>query len=450
VTLRRRLFLAIGLVAALSVALAFLIGAVLTRRTVERNTLRDVSAQADLFAARERGALLACSQLPNLRPFLRRQGERAVCAPLTRPSLFVPADVLAELRAQRPVDQTRVLNGQRLFYAARRVQNRAFVLMRPTSLAASSWRPHMEALLIGALAAAALAALAALLLARAISRPVGRVAAASRAVAAEQTVDPVPEEGARELVSLARSFNEMAHRLASARAAERQFLLSVSHELKTPLTAIRGYAEGLQEGAVPEDEAAETIQREAQRLERLVRDLLDLGRMRRSEFSVRREPIDLGAIARECRARYEAQARDFGVALDVEVAEPAGALGDADRMVQVVSNLVENALRAAPPGGTVRIAATLGTLAVADDGPGLAADDLPRAFERFYLYSRYGRERPVGTGLGLAIVKELVEGMGGTVDVESAPGRTVFTVRLPVPPPEADVLRPDYAARIPA
>jgi two-component system sensor histidine kinase BaeS len=450
VTLRRRLFLAIGLVAALSVALAFLIGAVLTRRTVERNTLRDVSAQADLFAARERDALLACSQLPNLRPFLRTQGERAVCATLKEPSLFVPPDVLAELRAQRPVDETRVLNGQRLFYAARHVQNRAFVLMRPTSLAASTWRPHMEALLIGALAAVTLAALAALLLARAISRPVRRVAAASRDVAAEQTVDPVPEEGARELVSLARSFNEMAQRLARARTAEQQFLLSVSHELKTPLTAIRGYAEGLQEGAVPEDEAAETIQREAARLERLVRDLLDLGRMRRSEFGVRREPIDLGAVARECRTRYEGQSRDFGVALEVEVVEPAGALGDADRMVQVVSNLVENALRAAPPGGTVRIAAALGELAVADDGPGLAADDLPRAFERFYLYSRYGRERPVGTGLGLAIVKELVEGMGGTVGVESAPGRTVFTVRLPLPPPEADVLRPDYGARIPA
>jgi two-component system sensor histidine kinase BaeS len=242
----------------------------------------------------------------------------------------------------------------------------------------------------------------------------------------------------------------MAKQLAEARAAERQFLLSVSHELKTPLTAIRGYAEGLAEGAVPEDEAAETIARESARLERLVRDLLDLARMRRSEFSVRREPIDLGAVARECLARYEAQARDFGVSLEIDVAEPAGALGDADRMVQVVSNLVENALRVAPPGGSVRILAALGVLAVADDGPGLADEELERAFERFYLYSRYGRERPVGTGLGLAIVKELAEGMGGAVDVQSEPGRTIFTVRLPVPPPDADVLRRDYASRIPA
>ena len=261
----------------------------------------------------------------------------------------------------------------------------------------------------------------------------------------------MPVEGARELASLARSFNEMAEQLARARAAERQFLLSVSHELKTPLTAIRGYAEGLAEGAVPEDEAAETIAREAKRLERLVQDLLDLARMRRSEFSVRREPIDLGAVARECVVRYEGQARGFGVSLEAVVAEPAVAVGDADRTVQVVSNLLENALRVAPRDGSVRILAARGELAVADDGPGLAADELPRAFERFYLYSRYGRERPVGTGLGLAIVKELAEGMGGSVAVESEPGRTVFTVRLPAPGPgelEADVLRPAYAPRI--
>jgi signal transduction histidine kinase len=449
VTLRTRLFLAIGLVAAVSVALAFAIGAVLTRRAVERNTLRDVAAQADLLAARERNSLLACSQLPQ--DLIRRQGERSICTRLAdAPEMFVPPDVRRALRRQLAVDDTRELNGERVFYAARRVQNQALVLIRPTSLAESSWRPHVEGLLIGALAAAALAALAAFLLARAISRPVGRVAAASRALAQEQSFEPLPEEGVRELASLARSFNEMAQQLAQARAAERQFLLSVSHELKTPLTAIRGYAEGLAEGAVPEDEAADTIQREAARLERLVQDLLDLGRIRRSEFSSRREPIDLGAVARECVARYESQARDFGVSLACEVAEPAGALGDADRMVQVVSNLVENALRVAPPGGTVRMRATVGELAVADDGPGLAEDELPRAFERFYLYSRYGRERPVGTGLGLAIVKELVEGMGGSVSVESRPGRTVFTVRLPVPAPDEDVLRPDYAARIPA
>ena len=101
-------------------------------------------------------------------------------------------------------------------------------------------------------------------------------------------------------------------------------------------------------------------------------------------------------------------------------------------MLQIVSNLVENALRLTPAGGSVRIVTAPGSIRVEDTGPGLQPEELERAFERFYLHSRYGRERPVGTGLGLAIVKELAEGMGGSVAVESTPASsTVFTVRLP-------------------
>jgi signal transduction histidine kinase len=245
-------------------------------------------------------------------------------------------------------------------------------------------------------------------------------------------------EGPRELALLAESFNEVAVQLAKAREAERAFLLSVSHELKTPLTAIRGYAEGLEEGALPAREAAATIAAESRRLERLVGDLLDLARMRKAEFSVRREPIDLGAIAREALRRYESQARDFGVTLEADGAEHAPATGDADRTLQIVSNLVENALRLTPAGGSVRIVAAPGLLRVEDTGPGLGAEELERAFERFYLYSRYGRERPVGSGLGLAIVKELADGMGGSVEAASSPGLlTVFSVRLPLPPAAA-------------
>ena len=123
----------------------------------------------------------------------------------------------------------------------------------------------------------------------------------------------------------------------------------------------------------------------------------------------------------------------FGVLLEAESAAEAPALADADRTLQVVSNLVENALRLTPAGGSVRIVSSPGEIKVEDTGPGLGPDELERAFERFYLYSRYGRERRVGTGLGLAIVKELAEGMGGSVTVSSSPGQpTVFTVRLPL------------------
>ena len=230
------------------------------------------------------------------------------------------------------------------------------MLLRPVSSTNSAWRPHVKGLIFAALATAALAALAAFLLARAISRPVRRVAEATRGLARATEQPPlVPVAGPRELALLAESFNELAVELAKAREAERAFLLSVSHELKTPLTAIRGYAEGLHEGVLPTDEAAATIANESRRLERLVGDLLDLARMRKAEFSVRREHVDLGAVATEAVRRYESQARAFGVTLEAESAAEAHALADSDRTLQVVSNLVENALRLTPAGGSVRI-----------------------------------------------------------------------------------------------
>jgi signal transduction histidine kinase len=156
--------------------------------------------------------------------------------------------------------------------------------------------------------------------------------------------------------------------------------------------------------------------------------------MNRTDFSVHNSEIDLAEVADDAVRRYQQQADGFGVALQSVTHGPAFAIGDADRVLQVVSNLVENALRLTPPGGEVRVVAAPGVLRVEDTGPGLAEADTERAFERFYLHERYGLERQVGTGLGLAIVKELTLAMGGSVDVESQPGRlTVFTVRLGVP-----------------
>ncbi len=276
--------------------------------------------------------------------------------------------------------------------------------------------------------------MAAFVLARRIVRPVVRVAEASRSLATGTHPDRVPVEGAAELATLAQSFNELAEQLARAREAERSFLLSVSHELKTPLTAIAGYAEALREGAVGVDEAAEILAVEAERLDRLVGDLLDLARMNRTGFSVRNTDIDLAEVADDAVRRYQPQAGAFGVSLVSVSAGPAPAVADADRVLQVVSNLVENALRLTPPGGEVRVVAVPGQLRVEDTGPGLQDEELGHAFERFYLHSRYGGERRVGTGLGLAIVKELTQAMGGSVEVESDPARlTAFTVRLAVP-----------------
>jgi signal transduction histidine kinase len=195
------------------------------------------------------------------------------------------------------------------------------------------------------------------------------------------------------------------------------------------LTAIRGYAEGLADGAFDDEEAARVIGLEAGRLERLVRDLLDLARMQRSEFSVRSEPVDLAEIAREVVLRHEAAARGFDVSLTAEGAE-TWVDADNDRLLQVASNLTENALRETPSGGSVTVRVEPGLLAVSDTGPGIPPEDVPHAFERFYLYDKIGKDRPVGSGLGLAIVKQLVTAMGGTVHVRSSSAGTTFEVRL--------------------
>jgi len=429
--LRTRLFLAIAGIVVLSIGATFGVGLTLTRREVEKATLRDVSHQADLLFPLARASVAPSLHLEGLQPFLKKQ-EQVIKGPLPldRSSPYLAPKTAEELRQGRPVDGTIEVDGTNYFFAARVVNGRALILLRPKHIATSG--PFLQALALAALVGAAFAGIAALLLSRAVARPVRRVLEASRRLARGLTPSPVPVEGPDELRALATSFNEMAEQLRKAREAERSFLLSVSHELKTPLTAIRGYAEALEDEAVTVDEAIETIRLEGARLERLVHDLLDLARMNKSEFSIRSEPIDLGDAAREAHRRYEQQARAFDVRLEVDADELAPAQGDSDRVLQIVSNLVENALRLTPAGGVVRIAAEPRRLSVEDTGPGLREDELPRAFERFFLHSRYGNERPVGTGLGLAIVKQLAEGMGGSVAVESEPGRlTRFRVTLP-------------------
>ncbi len=318
------------------------------------------------------------------------------------------------------------------------------MLLRSARNQSADWTPFLVGLALAALIGAALAALAAFLLARAVARPVTRVAAASRRLAEGESPDPLPIEGSTELRQLSTAFNDLSEELHRAQDAERAFLLSVSHELKTPLTAIRGHAEGLADGVIEPARAGEVIERESQRLERLIRDLLDLARLRRRSFDVTlRAGRSRRRRERGARTPQPPGARSTGSASICCVEPPAGAIADAGRTLQALSNLVENAIRCTPKGGAVEIVASAGKLSVVDDGPGLAAGDLDRAFERFYLWDRYGADRPVGSGLGLAIVAELATAMGGRVSVESTPGSgSTFTLELePV-----DDLRTAYAA----
>jgi two-component system, OmpR family, sensor kinase len=415
-SLRGRLFAATLAALAITLALTLAIGAVLTRRQVDRSQAATLARIADDRAADRRQHVSYRRGNQQLGSVLVMVQERSAFAGL------VP-DV------DRSSDGETKYKSKEQLYSYRTIPQRGLLVLRPASVKSAAWRPFLADLLLAALAGAGIAAALSFLLARSIVRPLQRVADATRALAADERHEPLEPEGTTELASLAEAFNQMAEQLAASREAERAFLLSVSHELKTPLTAIRGYAEGLGEGAFDSGEAARVIATESGRLERLVRDLLDLARMNRAEFSVRSEAVDLAEIAREAARRHEPTARGLGVELRA-VAGEAWVTGDADRILQIASNLVENALRETPAGGSVTVEAAGSRLIVADTGPGIPGEDLPHAFERFYLYDKIGRDRLIGSGLGLAIVRQLATAMGGTVAVESSAGGTTFTVAL--------------------
>jgi signal transduction histidine kinase len=415
-SLRVRLFAVTLAALALTLALTIAIGAVLTRRQVDRSQAASVARRADDLAHQRRQNVNYKTQNDVV------AGVRIMIEPRTAFRTLVP-DV------SRSSDGETTYQGTRQLYSYRTLPRRGLLLLRPASLKSAAWRPFLGDLLLAALAGVVLAAGLSFVVARSIARPIRRVAAATRALAADESHEPLPTGGTTELASLAEAFNQMTEQLAASRQAERDFLLSVSHELKTPLTAIRGYSEGLSDGAFEPEEAARVISLEASRLERLVRDLLDLARMNRSEFSVQREPVDLAEVAREAVRRHEAAAGRFGVALTADGRE-TWVDGDADRLLQAASNLVENALRETPAGGAVTVRAEPGRLLVTDTGPGIGAEDVPHAFERFYLYDKADKDRPLGSGLGLAIVKQLATAMGGDVSVQSGPAGTTFEIRL--------------------
>jgi two-component system sensor histidine kinase BaeS len=418
-SLRGRLFATTLAAVALTLALTLALGAVLLGRQVDRSQAALLARRADDLASQRRG------DVNYVREDRTTAQMRIMIQPRRKLAAYVPDTATSS-------DGTTSVGGRSELYSYRTLPHLGLLVLRPASAGSAAWDPFQRDLILSAVAGVLFAAALSFLVARSITGPVRRIAAATRALAADERHEPLPTDGSDELSSLARAFNEMAVQLQASRDAERAFLLSVSHELKTPLTAIRGYAEGLADGAFDADEAAATIGLEAGRLERLVRDLLDLARMNRHEFAVRREVVDLAQVARIAVARHEAQARDFGVALVAEGAD-AWVEADHDRVVQVASNLVENALRATPAGGAVTVRVEPGRLLVADTGPGIDAADVPRAFERFYLYDKASRDRQVGSGLGLAIVQQLARAMGGRARVDTAPGRgATFAVELPV------------------
>jgi signal transduction histidine kinase len=308
-------------------------------------------------------------------------------------------------------------------------------------------------LALGLVAACALVWLVSGRLARRLTRDVGRLARTAKAVAEGDlgARAPVTDD---ELGRLGAALNRMAERLAAAEARQRAFLADVAHELRTPVTAIEGFASALADGTArrPDDreEAAAFIRDEAARLRVLIRDLQELTWLD-LDPPVDRRAVDLAQLGREAVARLAADAAARGVRLEAPEGCVEG-VTDPSHVATILANLLTNALKATPPGGRVGVsiarAGPDALIVVRDTGVGIRPEHLPYLFERLYRVAP-GRERDDdgGSGLGLSIVRRLAELLGGYVSVASEPGRgSAFTVRLPAAGPAKEPARPEPTA----
>lgn len=296
------------------------------------------------------------------------------------------------------------------------------------------------ALLIGTAAGVLVAATLGLVVARQFMRPIRDLQDAARQMAAGHYDVEVPAAAEQELNDLGADLQTLGESLASTEARRVQLLGDVAHELRTPLTVVGGYVEAMTDGMVPADaDHLDLIGREVQRMRRLADDLGALSKSQEAGQEMRLTRIDVGAAVAEAAERLRPQAADAGVSLTVDC-HPALADADPERIGQVVTNLVGNALRAVTRGGSVavRCRADAGTvrISVDDDGVGLAPEDLERVFERFYRVDRrQADQRGGGSGIGLTIARQIARAHGGNLTA-SSPGLgrgATFSLTLPRP-----------------
>jgi signal transduction histidine kinase len=449
------LFLAAIVLAGLvSTAIAVSVSKRYAQTTLKKQTFRELGREAhgitQIYAARAGG-----NPPPSLE-LERASGDQIFVIRRAKGIDVFPGPTPAyTLLPKRVLDFNRILAGQtvqfeftrprgtaRLLGVARPVKLAdqvfgAVILARPKTRLNQSWLPFVWRLSPAFLAGIVIAGALGWYLSRRITKPVLALSDATDEVAAGRYGVAVPEvPGRGEISHLAARFREMALRLQEAEALERNFLMTVSHELRTPLTAIRGHVEALLEGVVEDEEARtyslEVISLEAERLERLVGDVLDLAKLDTHRFALRREEVDMERLVDRAYSGFGEEARRRGIDYRRSITAKPVLETDGDRVLQVISNLLSNAFRWTPDGGRVGLAlkkvdSTI-RVVVDDSGPGIPQDEHERIFRPFW--SRDGQ----GTGLGLAIARELATALGGEIVLRTEAGKgSRFELVLPAP-----------------
>jgi len=312
------------------------------------------------------------------------------------------------------------------------------VVARPRAAFADALRILFPSLIVAGVVAAGFALIVAGLLSRTITRPLRELASATRRFAKGDYRTRVPVAGPTEVAEMGGAFNDMANEIERARGSEQAFLADISHELRTPLTSIQGFAQAIAEGeaagaAIPP--AASIIQRESRRLMRMVEGLLQVARLQSGTQELASERVEPASLLASARTALEPQAQDAGVAFSfAESPDLPAVLGDPDRLAQLFLNLLDNAVKHSPRGGTVRVEAVRddghAVVRVRDEGSGLPQGADKRLFRRFYRGENAQRD---GAGLGLAIAQAIAEAHGGGITARNLDGGrgAEFTVTLP-------------------
>jgi len=354
-------------------------------------------------------------------------------------SLAVKTGTILKREKQRFIDT----KGQIWLYVHHRIEDNQTLIVATPRLKVPLLQILREELIPplfqAGLGAVVLALLLAIWMARWVTSPLRRMTKSTQALAAGKR-EPIMVEGPSEVQELARSFNEMSSRVQATQQSQRDFVANVSHDLKTPLTSIQGFAQAILDGtaSAPQElsQAAGVIYSEADRMHRMVLDLLELARMDAGIADFKRQPVDLASLLRGLVEKLSPQARQAQVNLRVEIGPLTKLTGDEDRLVQAFANLVDNALKFTPANGEVVIragqAAGKVEISVSDTGPGIPTEDLPHIFDRFYQTDKSRSRERRGSGLGLSIASEIIQAHRGTISIRSLSGKgSTFTVTLP-------------------